>query len=254
MPRFIPIAGLTVKEGIRSRLFLVIFFFAVLFLLSSIALSDFTFAERKKILIDLGLTFLILFGLLVSVVLGISLIHKDVDQRSIYFVLSKPLKRSSYLIGKYLGLLLILFFNLLFMMAIQIFLLLVVAGEFEPSLFLAVYPIFLELSLIAALTIFFASFTTPALVVFFTISTYIIGHSLDILEFTLRRITGISKYFLKAMMYIFPNLDFLDFKSAIIYKQPVGFGEYLWVTLYVLIYIGALLYFAKVIFEERELK
>jgi ABC-type transport system involved in multi-copper enzyme maturation permease subunit len=254
MPKFIPIAGITVKEGIRSRLYLVIFFFAVLFLLSSIALSDFTFAERKKILTDLGLTFLILFGLIVSVVLGITLIHRDLDERSIYFILSKPLKRSSYLVGKYLGLLLILVFNLLFMMAIHILLLLLVAKEFEPNLFLAVYPIFLELSLIAAFTIFYASFTTPALVVFFTISTYIIGHSLDILQFTVKKTSGIPHYILKGVTYIFPNLDFLDFKSAIIYHQRVGFEEFLWVTLYVLIYIGALLYFAKVIFEGRELK
>ena len=249
-----PLSSITLKEGVRSKLFFIILFFGVLFILSSVALSDFTFAEREKILLDMGLSFMVIFGLIIIMVLGINLLHKDIDKRTIYFVLSKPVKRGDYILGKYLGLVSIVFINLLLMAVLNFLLLLLFVGKLKPVVFLAVYPISLELMVVSAYTIFFATFTSPSLVAFFSLSIYAIGHSYELLTFTLKKSGRVGEVLLKIISYLIPNLDTLNFKSYLVYGRQLQFADFLWITIYALLYVFVLVYLAQTIFKWRELK
>lgn len=249
-----PLSSITLKEGVRSKLFFIIVFFGVLFVLSSIALSDFTFAEREKILLDMGLSFMIIFGLIIILVLGINLLHKDMDKRTIYFVLSKAVKRGDYIVGKYIGLLSIVFLLLILMAIINFLLLIIFVGKAKPVVFLALYPIALELMVVSAYTIFFATFTTPSLIAFFTLGVYAIGHSYELLTFTLKRSGKIGEIILKVISYLIPNLEILDFKSYLVYGKPIQLVDFLWITIYALLYVFVLVFIAQTIFRWRELK
>jgi len=265
----LPIAWVTLKEGIREKAFLGILILSFLMLLASGIIADLSIGNTLKVTQDIGLATVSFTGLLLAFFMGTHLISKDLDKRSIHMVLSKPIDRGDYIFGKYGGLVILVGLSIAL---VTLFLLLAVFCFFKTAhlvevpqigwgkLVLASFYTFLEAALILAVSIFFSSFSSSSLLsLFLTLAVYIIGEStrqvLSIMNGPLGRSTSpLIKGLASIAFYIFPDLSLFDIKLAAVHNLPLQ-PTYLLKTLaYGVAYILFLLVMATFIFRKREMK
>ncbi len=248
----------TFREAVRDRVLYNLVAFAVLLIASALLFGEISIGIQKIILINLGLSSISVFGLLIAIFLGIGLVHKEVDKRSLYSLLSKPIRRWQFVVGKFLGLNLTLLVNTIFMSAGLWAALYYLTRGFAPEdryIWAAIYFTLLELSLVTALCLFFSCFSTPVLSALFTFLLYVIGcFSADIRAFGEltedRRLEALSTFF----YYLLPNFSDFSIAGWVSHGRPVGGGLILLNTLYTLCYGAALLTGSVVIFSRRDLK
>ena len=177
------------RESVRDRVPYNLVLFAVLLIASSFLLGQLTAGQDVKIIKDLGLAATAVFGLFIAIFIGIGLVSKEVERRSIYALLAKPISRQQFILGKYAGLVLTLAVNVAVMTAalyaVLTYMTWTESAEFQaawdapgidPALLKAVFLIFVELMLITALALFFSTFSTPLLSAALTFGLYIVGH------------------------------------------------------------------------------
>ncbi len=257
---FWTIAKNTFKEAVRNKILYSLIFFALAMMAVSLVLDQVTIGQRSKIIQDFGLASINLFGVLIAIMVGINLVYKEIEKRTIYPLLAKPVRRSEFLIGKYFGIVLTLVVEVA-LMSFFLFLLTVVYGTsadsqtFDLGLLAAISLIFMELALIAAVAILFSSFSTPFLSGMFTLAIYIIGHLTD----DLRRLGALSgNLALESMTaflyYLLPNLENFNIKGEVVYQIPVETGRIFLSLLYGLLYISILIFFSSIFFQRRDFK
>ncbi|MBI3805005.1 MAG: ABC transporter permease [Nitrospirae bacterium] len=253
------IARNTFKEAVRNKILYSLIFFALVMMGLSLVLDQVTIGQRSKIIKDFGLASINIFGVLIAIVVGISLVYKEIDKRTIYPILAKPVRRSQFLIGKYFGIVLTLAVEVMVMSFFLFFLLgIYAAGSgpvFDVGLFEAIAFIFMELAVVAAAAILFSSFSTPFLSGMFTLAIYIIGH----LTADLKRLGALSGNLLlerltALMYYLLPDLENFNIKGEVVYGLPLESGKIFLGSLYALVYISLLLFLSSVIFQTRDFK
>jgi Cu-processing system permease protein len=256
------------KESVRDKVLYNLVLFAVVLISASYLLGQLTAGQDVKIIKDLGLAATSLFGLLISVFIGIGLVWKEVERRSIYSLLAKPIRRHQFLIGKYLGLVLTLLVNVA-MMAVALYAVLgymgwtateaVKAGwetpATDPRLLTSVVLIFVELMIVTAIALFFSTFSSPILSAAFTFGLYVVGHfNADLRHFESIVDSKVVAFCAKALYYLLPNLAPFDVKAQVVHGEPVALGYVLLTSAYGLVYIAALLTAASFIFVRRDFK
>jgi ABC-type transport system involved in multi-copper enzyme maturation permease subunit len=177
------------RESVRDKVLYNLVFFAVLLIAVSYLLSQLTAGQDIKVIKDLGLFAMSLFGLFMAVFIGIGLVSKEVEKRSIYSLLTKPIRRQEFIVGKYLGLLLTLFVNLAIMAVAYYGVLGAVAWldgawfrphweapAVDPALLKAIAMIFLQLAIVVAIALFFSTFSSPMLSAALTFGLFVVGH------------------------------------------------------------------------------
>jgi Cu-processing system permease protein len=256
------------KESIRDKVLYNLVFFALLLIAVSYLLGELTAGQDIKIIKDLGLAAISIFGLFIAVFIGIGLVSKEVERRSIYSLLSKPIRRQEFIIGKYLGLVLTLLVNVTVMTVAYYAVLAYMAwgaGSWffagweapavDPALLKAIAMIFLQLMIVTALALLFSTFTNPILATALTFGLYVVGHfNADLRHFETVVPSRPVALFARALYYLLPNLTPLDVKSRVVHALPVPVGYMLLNTAYALVYISALLVAATVIFMRRDFK
>ena len=252
MTRIWAIASNTFREAIRDRILYLLLVFALLFMGFSQILSLLTVGGEEKIIKDVGLASISLFGVLTSVFIGVALVSKEIERRTIYTIVSKPIHRYEFLLGKYFGLVLTLFVNTSVMTA-WFYLILFLKGFADPRLLLAIALIFMELLLITSFAILFSSFSTPILSTLFSLSLYLVGHltwSLRLLE---ERVKGPGGRAVCSFLYFaLPNLEIFNVKAEVVHQLPIPAGLPLWALLYMAGYGGAVLAVACFILRRRD--
>jgi len=256
------------KESVRDKVLYNLVFFAVLLIGISFLLGQLTAGQDIKVIKDLGLAAISVFGLFISVFIGIGLVSKEVDRRSIYSLLSKPISRQQFIIGKYVGLVLTLLVNVS-VMTLAYYVVLggmawVAGGWFlpaweapavDPALLKAVAMIFLQLMMITALALLFSTFSSPILSAALTFGLYIAGHfNADLHHFDTVVASKPAGWLAKVLYYLLPNLSPLDIKAQVVHAIPVPAGYLLLNTAYALVYVTALLMGATAIFMRRDFK
>jgi ABC-type transport system involved in multi-copper enzyme maturation permease subunit len=256
------------KESVRDKVLYNLVFFAVFLIAVSFLLGQLTAGQDIKIIKDLGLAAISMFGLFIAVFIGIGLVSKEVERRSIYSLLSKPIRRQEFIVGKYLGLVLTLLVNVGVMTAAYYAVLACMAwvagGWFlpgweaqavDPALLKAIGMIFLQLMMMTALALLFSTFTSPMLATALTLGLYVIGHfNADLRHFETVVSSRPVILLARALYYVLPNLAPLDIKARVVHALPVPAGYLLLNTAYALIYISALLVAATLIFMRRDFK
>jgi ABC-2 type transport system permease protein len=247
------IARNTFKEAVRDRVLYLLLFFAASSILLARVLALLTVGDRVKIIKDVGLASISLFGALMAILIGTGLVYKEIEKRTIFTLLSKPLRRYEFLLGKFLGLVLTLAVLLAAMSLIFLVLVLFHTGTIEWSLLLAVLYIFLELVLITAVAILFSSFSTPILSSLFALAFYLIGHFSWSLETLLKKIPAGATRTLLLFVYTFlPDLENFNIKSEVVHGLPVAGAHLLYSAAYGLVYTAFILGLAIVIFRRRD--
>lgn len=250
-----PMLGLalnTFRETIRDRILYAILVFALLMLASTLFLGSLTIGQDVKIMLDVGMAALELFGVAIAIFVGTSLLHKELDKRTLFTVLTKPVSRWQFIVGKFLGLTGTLFILLSLMGSAFLALVLWKAGGLPPGLVAAIGMLGLQLMLLVALSLFFSTFTSPVLSMILTFCLYVIGHNTENLHLLSQKAGPVARMTSDALYYALPNLSTFDFKNAVVYGGLVTPGQWLWAIAYGGLYAAALLAVAGGIFERRE--
>jgi ABC-type transport system involved in multi-copper enzyme maturation permease subunit len=255
--RILHIASNTFREAVRDRVLYNLIAFAVLISGAAILVGEISIEIERLVVVNLGLTAVSLFGVVIAIFIGIGLVSKEIERRTLYTVLSRPVRRWEFIVGKFLGLAGTLVVNTLFM-AIGVFAaLFYVAHKLSaPDAFIvvALYFIILEFLIICSLSLLFSSFSTPLLSAVFAFSLFVIGSFADDLRGFARVTHGITKWFATGAAYLLPNFSALNVISAVAHQQHIGVQLILQNTLYALVYAAMALSGAVLIFERRNLK
>jgi len=251
--KIIAIAFNTFKEAIRDRILYLLFFFAAISIIFSRVLALLTVGDRIKIIRDVGLASLSFFGVLMAILIGTGLVYKEIDKKTIYSLLSKPINRYQFLLGKFFGLIFTLFIMLLLMSFIYLVLVFFHTFEIEWETFPTIFFIFLELCLITAVAIFFSCFSTPILSSVFSLAFYIIGHFSWGLETLINKIKpGVGKTLVQILYIFIPDLENFNFKTEIVHNLPIPSHVYLFSISYGIFYTLFILLLAMLVFRRRD--
>lgn len=244
----------TFKEALRDRVLYLLLFFAAVCIIFSRLLALLTVGDRVKIIMDVGLASLSFFGALMAILMGAGLVFKEIDKKTIYTTLSKPIHRYQFLLGKFFGLVLTLFIMLLLMSLIFLLLIYFHTFKIEWEILIAILFIFLELCLITSVAMLFSCFSTPILSSLFTLSFYIIGHSVwGLEEILIQKIKpGIGKILVQIIYHILPDLENFNFKTEIVHHLPIPSTIFLYSTLYAIFYTLFILVLAMLVFRKRD--
>jgi len=247
------IANNTFKEAVRNKIFYLLLVFAIIFAFSSKLISLLTVGDSVRVIKNFGLASINFFSVLIAIFTGINLIFKEIDKKTIYNILSKPVSRTNFIIGKFLGLAYTLLVALVSMTIIFFLFLFVSSGEWDWRILIYFVLLYFELLIITAFSLLFSSFTTPILSSIFTIILYLIGHVLwTFNEFKHRLIEPITKFISHFFYYILPNLDKFNIKNQIVINTEIKPVFIYSSILYAILYISALLILTILIFNKRD--
>lgn len=267
MKRIFSVAHKTFIESIRDRVLYSLILLAVLMILSLFVFASISSEQYNKMVKDLGLTAISVIGILISVFLGIGLVYKDIEKKTVYNIFSKPIKRYEFIIGKYLGLAVTLFV-ITAGMAFMLFILVVYTeiryegiinfyygGHLYAEFFNAVYFEYLEFLVIIGIALLFSSFTTPVISAIFTFVLIATGRfSSDVSLFAEEIKNPLGSFLAEIIYRIIPNLEKFDARSEAVYGNVINPELIVYTTIYALIYTAALLLLSIIIFEKREFK
>jgi ABC-type transport system involved in multi-copper enzyme maturation permease subunit len=255
--RIASIAANTFREAVRDRVLYNLIAFALLLSGAAIFVGQISIDIEKLVVINLGLTAVSLFGLVIAIFIGIGLVSKEIEKRTLYTVLSRPVRRWEFIVGKFFGLAGTLVVNT-FLMAIGVFgALLYVAHKLirpDALIFVALYFIVLQFLIICALALLFSSFSSPLLAAVFTFSLFVIGSFAEDLRGFAGMVHGITRWLAVGAAYLVPNFAAFNVISSIAHEQPVAPQLIFNNTLYALLYAAMALSGAVLIFEHRNLK
>jgi ABC-type transport system involved in multi-copper enzyme maturation permease subunit len=256
------------RESIRDRVPYNLVLFAILLIGSSILLAQLTAGQDVKIIKDLGLAATSLFGLFIAIFIGIGLVSKEVERKSIYALLTKPVSRPQFIAGKYLGLVLTLAANIavmtLALYAVLAFMTWMETPEFkagwdapgvDPALLKAVFLIFVQLMIVTAVALFFSTFSSPILSASLTLGLYVVGQfNADLRNFDQVVESRTVAWIARAIYHLVPDLSAFDVKTQVVHGLYVPAGYLGMTALYGMLYVGALLLASIAIFSRRDFK
>jgi ABC-type transport system involved in multi-copper enzyme maturation permease subunit len=256
------------RESVRDKVLYNLVFFAILMIGASYLIGQLTAGQDVKIIKDLGLAATSIFGLFIAVFIGIGLVSKEVERRSVYSLLAKPIHRYQLLIGKYCGLVLTLAVNISVMAAALYVVLAYMswgvsaeaariwdAPALDPALLKAVALLLAELTIVTAIALFFSTFSTPMLSAALTFGLYVVGHfTNDLRNFAdLLDAPAVARVS-RGLSWALPNLAQFDVRADVVHGLPVSFGYMGLAGLYAAVYVAMLLTISVLIFSRRDFK
>jgi Cu-processing system permease protein len=248
----------TFRESVRDRVLYNLILFVLILLAASVFVSDLSLDMESQFTAALGMSAMLVFGALIAIFIGVALVYKEIDKRTIYSLISKPVHRHEFIIGKYAGLCLTLLVNSAVMVLGIELALLYVNGKFVPlhaAVLAASFLVYLELALLVAVALMFSSYTTPLLATLFSFAAYVIGHfSRDLLDMAALSNSTATRVVLTAMYYLLPNLSNFGFITEASHGRIVPLRMAISATVYAIVYGGILLSAAVVIFQKRNFK
>lgn len=254
----VPVAVNTFREAVRDRVLYNLVFFALLMIGAAILVGQISIGIERLVIINLGLSAISLFGLVMAIFIGVGLVSKEIEKRTLYSLLAKPIRRWEFLVGKYAGLVLTLAVNTSFMTMGLAAALFYVGRPFvktDALILVAVYFILLELALVTALALFFSCFSSPMLSTLFTLGIYVTGiFSSDIRDFgELTKSPGL-KAVTETIYYLVPNFHNFNAIAAAAHGEAIPLSLVAQNTLYAALYVALLLVAASAVFSGRNLK
>ncbi len=258
MTRIGAVAWNTFREAVRDRVLYNLVFFALLMIAASVFLGQISLGIETTVLITVGLSAVSVIGLLIAVFTGVGLVSKEIDKRTLYALLSKPVRRWEFLIGKFGGLVLTLTVNTAAMAVGLILALLFVKHSLERGdavVLVAVYFILLKIAIVIALALLFSCFTSQLLSILYTAGLYVAGLFVtQMRNLSGSRLAPVLQTFFSWISYVLPNFENFNVMAAAAHGKPVPAALILQNTAYAILYCGIVLAAATVVFSRRNLK
>jgi len=254
----IAIARNAFREAVRDRVLYNLILFALVLIASAIFLGELSAGQEAKIIVDLGLSAMLLFGAFIAIFVGVGLVYKEIERRTLYTILAKPIGRSQFLVGKYLGLSLTLLVNVAVMGLGVTLALIYVRRGWDPlalRLWPAVLLIYAELLIITAVALLFSSFSSPALSALLTFFVFIIGHfSADLKMLSGTAASLPTRWLFAGLYYLLPNLSHYSIITTTAHGAVPDPRSSVAALAYAIAYIVVLLAAASIIFRRRNFK
>ena len=256
LPRILAIATNAFREAVRDRILYNLILFVLLITASAIFLGELTAGQEARVIVNLGLSSILIFGTFISIFVGVSLVWKEIEKRTVYSIFSKPVGRGEFITGKYLGLCATLFVNVAVMgTGVTLALLYVHGGRLASQVWPAILLIFLELTILTAVAIMFSSFSTPALSALLTFFVFVTGHfSASLRDLAQEMGSSSARLFFDAIYYLLPNLSHFSFitetSNGMLPPSPMIGGAVIYAVIYDIILLTA----TVVIFSRRNFK
>lgn len=256
--RIVAIARNTFREAVRDRVLYNLVLFVLLLIGAAIFIGELSGGQERKIIVDLGLSAMLLFGVFIAIFVGVGLVYKEIERRTIYAIFSKPVGRGEFLVGKFLGLCLTLLLNVS-VMGLGISLALVYVSRGWDPLITTIWPavllIYLELMILTGVALLFSSFSSPALSALLTFFVFIIGHfSSDLKSLSTSMGSRGGRWLFGALYYLLPNLSNYSFITPAAHGQVPAAQIVTASVAYAFVYIAIILAAATLIFSRRNFK
>ena len=248
------IATNSYREARHNKVLYIATLFAAVLILFSLFLGEVSLFQNEKVIKDMGLAAISLLGVFVAVYLGVNTLYQDLERRTIYTIMAKPVTRSEILMGKFLGMVLVLT-SVVLMMSVYLYLVTAfVESKIDWDLIPALFLIIIELWIVAAIAVFFSSFAGPFLSGFFTFGLFVIGRSSrELADFGDRSKNEVFKFFATSVQRIF-DLESFDLRSTVVHKLTV-YAEDVWLPVgYGITLIFLLLLLSNAFFLKRDFK
>ena len=241
------------RKGWRSKIFILFLFFAIGLILLSKLFEFLTFTAQLKIIKDMGLASISFFTALIAIFLGGESISKEIENKTIYTILSKPVNRISFILGNFLGIIWISLSSLL-ITGLTLFILLYFKGDIMGIAILkTLFFILLEIAVITSIAIMFSSLCSASFnSTIFTFLTYLIGHLNPQLKFLGEKMKGMESILIKFISWILPNLEYFNVREKVIQDVSISLEYTSKALLYSLIYICTMLIIAYLFLRKRE--
>lgn len=255
--RLSAIALNTFREAVRDRVLYNLVVFVLLLIASAPLFSAISIDIEHLALVNVGLTSISLFGVIIAIFIGIGLVAKEIEKKTLYTILSRPVRRWEFIVGKYFGLMMTLVVNAALMTVGFYAALLITARQLSAAdarLLVAIYFIILQFLMVTAITLLFSSFSTPIFSAVFSFALFAIGTFSEDLRGFAALSHGLTKVFATAAAYLVPNISAFNVILQVSHSQPVNTSLIGFNTLYALLYSAAVTAGAVIIFERRNLK
>ena len=251
--RILAVAQNTFRESVRDKVLYVLLLFAGVVIIGSKAVGWISIGQDIKIIKDLSLAGMSVFGALIAIFVGTNLVYKEIDKRTIYTIIAQPLHRYEFVIGKYLGLSLLIFGVVVLMSIISAIYIVVLGGDINHWYFIASFLIFMKLLLVTALAVLFSTLSSPILGAIIVFCFYVFGHSTGVLIDLPQNFEGTwSKPLLQALYYILPNFSNFDIRSEVVNGVPVSYVYVIYIIIYAILYSMFFIYFAVLMFQRKD--
>lgn len=246
------------REAVRDRVLYNLVLFVLVLTAAAIFLGEVSGGQEKKIIIHLGLSAMLLFGVFISIFVGVGLVYKEIERRTVYAIFAKPVGRGQFLVGKYLGLSITLLVNVVIMGAGVSLALLYVSRGWD-GLIVRIWPaillVFVELMLLTSISLLFSSFSSPALSALLTFLVFIIGHfSADLKGLASSTGSTSARWLFAGLYYILPNLANFSFITEAGYGRVPSSSAVGMAIIYAAVYASVVLAAATLIFKRRNFK
>jgi len=249
------IAVNTFREAVRDRILYLFVGFAIVMVVSTKLFGLLTVGDESRIIKDIGLASMQFFSMLIAVMMSMLLVSREVESRTVFNILAKPVRRWQFLLGKYFGLIAIVAANLVLITVVLMTTVLVYSGEWDPMLLFAAVMTMLEMAVLAAFAILFAVLTKPILGSLMTLAVFVVGHlSADLWLLTQRLPGALSRGVIAVVYYLVPNLERFDFKTEIVHDLPIPVAAIGWAFVYALAFVVLVLFLASLRFQSKDLR
>jgi len=255
LARIWTIARNTLREAVRNKVLYALLFFAIFVIGAGVVLSALSYVESERILQDFGFAAIRLFSVAIAIFVGVSLIHREVERRTVYTILSKPISRSEFLLGKYVGLVVTIWMQLAIMVAVFAFVSVGTGAPLNAGHAVAFVLTAVELAVVVAVATFFSAFTTPMLASFFSVGIWTVGHlTRDLRDIGASSDSGSIQGATAIFHRVMPDLESFNFSVEAAHGLAFGASD-VWLPLvYGAGYVAIVLISAVAIFERRDFR
>ena len=243
----------TFREAVRSKVLYAILFFSGLLILLSMVFGELSLYQQERVIKDLGVVIITLFSALIAIYTGVSLLHKEIDKKTIYTIVSKPVERWQFLTGKYLGMVITILVEMSIMTALFLGLLLVRGIPITLTLMQAILLIFLQISLLAATALLFSAFSSPFLSGMMTALFFLLGNlypSID--RLAENHDNPALRAILQGARLVLPDLSLYNISTEVTYDIAVSWSFVGFGLLHACAYVLLLLIAGSVILHRRD--
>jgi ABC-type transport system involved in multi-copper enzyme maturation permease subunit len=244
----------TFLEVYRSRVMLSILFIAFGLIIVSYVASEFAYGAPSKVALDFGFALTSLSNLVMAIFIGSTLLGKEIESRTLYMILSRPISRTSFMTGKVLGLSSVLIINTLVLSTVSLIIYYFLGGKINLLMFWAAWFLLIEAFIMMLFAVLFSLLTNNSLAIIYTLTVWIVGHSLSAASNSLfAKLSNFWSFILKVISCLIPDLEKINLKDFLIYEQTISLSYLMKAQIYVTIYAFALLFIISFLFKNKNL-
>jgi len=255
LSRLWALAANTFREAVRDRVLYSILFFAVGVLCLSLAVQEITIGDHEKVVRSVAQAAIDGFGSLIAMFLGVSLVYKEIERKTVYTVLSKPIPRWMFVLGKYAGLVLTLTVEIAILLVLYTGLMTAQQHFPPPVVFVSMLTLLAQLMLLTAWATLFSTFSTPTTAAAFTLAIFVIGHLADDIWLFGSQAQSVTVQQVARILYwLLPNFSLFSLRPEAVHELPIPWDRVAGVLAYGAAYTTAVLSLAVAVFQRRDLR